>query len=106
MKPFTEMTVKIIQNIPAGKVMTYGQVAARAGSPRAARQVVRILHSMSGKYGLPWHRVLNSKGEIGFRDEEQMMTQRLSLEAEGIQFIGDNRVELGKFQYEPEAEEE
>ncbi|TMU83598.1 DNA methyltransferase [Bacillus sp. BHET2] len=104
MKPFTERAVKIIQSIPAGKVMTYGQVAAWAGSPRAARQVVRILHSMSEKYSLPWHRVLNSKGEIGFRDEEQMMTQRLSLEAEGIQFIGDNRIELGEYQYEPESE--
>ncbi|MCA1060732.1 MGMT family protein [Rossellomorea aquimaris] len=98
MKPFTERTVKIIKMIPPGKVMTYGQIAALAGSPRAARQVVRILHSMSEKYSLPWHRVLNSKGEIGFRDEEQMMTQRLSLEAEGVHFIGHNRVELGEYQ--------
>ncbi|BCB02752.1 MGMT family protein [Bacillus sp. KH172YL63] len=99
MKPFTERAVNIIQNIPAGQVMTYGQVAACAGSPRAARQVVRILHSMSGKYNLPWHRVLNSKGEIGFRDEEQMMTQRLSLEAEGVAFIGKNKIDLGEYQY-------
>jgi methylated-DNA-protein-cysteine methyltransferase related protein len=99
MKPFTERVVKIIQSIPPGNVMTYGQVAALAGSPRAARQVVRILHSMSEKYKLPWHRVLNSKGEIGFRDEEQAMTQRLCLEAEGIHFIGKNRIRLEEYRY-------
>ncbi|MGG4167546.1 MGMT family protein [Rossellomorea vietnamensis] len=104
MKPFTERAVNIIADIPQGKVMTYGQIAELAGSPRAARQVVRILHSMSEKYKLPWHRVLNSKGEIGFRDEEQMMGQRLSLEAEGVHFIGNNRIELGKYQHHPESE--
>jgi methylated-DNA-protein-cysteine methyltransferase related protein len=104
MKPFTERVVKVMMSIPPGKVMTYGQIAAFAGSPRAARQVVRILHSMSEKYSLPWHRVLNSKGEIGFRDEEQMITQRLSLEAEGVHFIRDNRIELGEYQYQPESE--
>ncbi|MDP4172315.1 MAG: MGMT family protein, partial [Bacillota bacterium] len=59
MERFTERAMEIIKQIPAGKVMTYGQVARVAGSPRAARQVVRILHSMSEKYSLPWHRVLN-----------------------------------------------
>jgi methylated-DNA-protein-cysteine methyltransferase related protein len=80
-------------------VMTYGQIALLAGSPRAARQVVRILHSMSEKYKLPWHRVLNSKGEIGFQDEEHAMTQRLCLEAEGVQFIGKNRIRLEEYRY-------
>ncbi|MCA1066231.1 MGMT family protein [Rossellomorea sp. AcN35-11] len=101
MKPFTERAVKIMQSIPPGQVMTYGQVAAVAGSPRAARQVVRILHAMSNKHRLPWHRVVNSKGEIGFRDEEQVMTQRLSLEAEGVQFLLNNRIDLDEYQYDP-----
>ena len=104
MKPFTERVVRIIQSIPSGKVMTYGQIASFAGSPRAARQVVRILHSMSEKYKLPWHRVLNSKGEIGFGDEEQAMNQRLCLEAEGVHFTGKNRIRLEEFRYEPEPE--
>lgn len=43
---FTERAVAIIKQIPEGKVMTYGQIAELAGSPRGARQVVRILHSM------------------------------------------------------------
>ena len=53
MTPFTKQVVAIIAAIPEGKVMTYGQIAAHAGSPRAARQVVRILHSMSRKERLP-----------------------------------------------------
>ena len=61
---FSERIKKIIRSIPKGKVATYGQIAAFAGSPRAARQVVRILHACTIKDGLPWHRVINSKGRI------------------------------------------
>ena len=75
MTSFTENVIKVIQSIPSGNVMTYGQIASAAGSPRAARQVVRILHSMSEKYHLPWHRVINSKGEIGFNDDEMFYTK-------------------------------
>jgi methylated-DNA-protein-cysteine methyltransferase-like protein len=67
---FTERVISIIQSIPEGKVMTYGQIASYAGSPRGARQVVRILHSMSKKHHLPWHRVINSKGEISILEDE------------------------------------
>ncbi|MFD0049811.1 MGMT family protein [Actinomycetes bacterium NPDC127524] len=101
MKPFTEKVITIIQNIPAGKVMTYGQIASLAGSPRGARQVVRILHSLSGKHGLPWHRVLNVKGEIGFKDSYQSNEQRLNLECEGITFIAPNTIDLEKHKYNP-----
>ncbi|WP_430541093.1 MGMT family protein [Sporosarcina thermotolerans] len=64
MLPFTERAVKIIKEIPAGRVMTYGQVASAAGNPRGARQISRILHSMSAKYELPWHRIINAQGGI------------------------------------------
>ncbi|MGB8461220.1 MAG: MGMT family protein, partial [Priestia megaterium] len=47
---FTERAVALIKQIPSGKVMTYGQIAHLAGSPRGARQVVRVLHSMSKKH--------------------------------------------------------
>lgn len=100
MNSFTENVVTIIQNIPQGKVMTYGQIARAAGSPRAARQVVRILHSMSEKHQLPWHRVINSKGEIGFQDEETYITQKMMLEIEGIQFNRANGISLERFQWQ------
>ncbi len=101
MENFTERVLAIVQKIPPGKVMSYGQIARFAGNPRGARQVSRILHSMSGKYNLPWHRVLNAKGEIGLQDEESFYTQKLKLESEGILFIGRKKIELGKFQYLP-----
>ncbi|MGE6258299.1 MGMT family protein [Heyndrickxia sporothermodurans] len=96
--PFTEKVISIIQGIPEGKVMTYGQIAALAGSPRAARQIVRILHSMSKKHRLPWHRVVNAKGMIGLTDE-QAEIQKFSLESEGIEFSMNGSIDLKKYQF-------
>ncbi|MBT2683441.1 methylated-DNA--[protein]-cysteine S-methyltransferase [Bacillus sp. ISL-37] len=101
---FTNNVIRIIQTIPCGKVMTYGQIAKVAGSPRSARQVVRILHSMSEKYNLPWHRVINSKGEIGFSDEEMFMTQKLLLESEGIQFNTERSLPLKSYLWHNDSE--
>lgn len=100
---FTERAVALIKQIPSGKVMTYGQIAGLAGSPRGARQVVRVLHSMSKKHDLPWHRVINSKGEIGFKDEEMYVVQKLSLEAEGILVSSDGKLDLKVYLYEPDV---
>jgi methylated-DNA-protein-cysteine methyltransferase-like protein len=106
MQPFTERVVNIIRNIPRGKVMTYGQIARVAGSPRGARQVVRALHSMSGKYHLPWHRVINSKGEIGLKDYHQRTFQKELLQSEGIDFIDNNTIDLKQYQYHPDCRTE
>ncbi|MDI4650027.1 MGMT family protein [Cohnella hashimotonis] len=94
MQPFTAQVVEVIKAIPAGKVMTYGQVAAAAGSSRAARRVVWVLHSLSEAHGLPWHRVVNAKGEIALPGDEARFTQRALLEEEGVLFDGDYRVDL------------
>lgn len=102
MEAFTERVIKIIKDIPEGKVMTYGQIAKLAGSPRGARQVVRILHSMSKKYNLPWHRVINSKGEIGLTEDESYNIQKLFLQSEGVEIINRSKINLGKYQYFPE----
>ncbi|MGV7114704.1 MGMT family protein [Paenibacillus kyungheensis] len=99
MQPFTKHVIRIIQAIPYGKVMTYGQIAAEAGSPRAARQVVRVLHSMSKKYDLPWHRVVNSKGEIAIADDESRFLQQMLLEEEGIEFGIQAIVDLSIYRY-------
>jgi methylated-DNA-protein-cysteine methyltransferase related protein len=96
---FTERVIHIIKEIPPGRVMTYGQVAKAAGSPRGARQVVRILHSMSKKHSLPWHRIINAKGEIGIQDEEAFFTQKLALQSEGVVVTENNRIELEKYRY-------
>lgn len=102
MTPFTEKVVRIIKNIPEGRVMTYGQIAGLAGSPRAARQVVRILHSMSKKHGLPWHRVINAKGQIALQDDAAYNEQKLNLEIEGVKVAANGTVDLTVFQWQSE----
>ncbi|PWW25871.1 methylated-DNA-protein-cysteine methyltransferase-like protein [Cytobacillus oceanisediminis] len=101
MQPFTVKAIKIIQNIPSGKVMTYGQIAKLAGSPRGARQVVRILHSLSEKHLLPWHRVVNGKGEIGFKDDLSFNLQRELLEKEEIYVSPKGILDLQEYLYDP-----
>jgi methylated-DNA-protein-cysteine methyltransferase-like protein len=98
MKPFTEKVMTIIKAIPEGKVMTYGQIAALAGNPRAARQVARILHSMSRKYHIPWHRVINAKGQIVIKDDATYHEQILSLELEGVKVSTTGKINLEKYQ--------
>jgi methylated-DNA-protein-cysteine methyltransferase-like protein len=78
-----------IQNIPRGKVSTYGAVAAAAGLRGHARQVARALHR---SFGLPWQRVLGAGGEIKLRGDNAI-EQRLRLEAEGVRFRG-RRVDM------------
>ncbi len=98
LQPFTAEVVRILKEIPPGRVVTYGQVARLAGSPRAARQVVRILHTMSEKHQLPWHRVVNAKGEIAVPDDESRELQRMLLESEDVEFLRDGRVDLSVFE--------
>ena len=100
MRPFTERAIAIIGSIPEGRVMTYGQIAALAGSPRGARQIVRILHSMSKKYKLPWHRVINAKGRIGLTDDESFTLQKMYLESEGVAVSAEGEIDLAKFLHE------
>ncbi len=97
MTKFTEEVIEIIQMIPQGKVMTYGQIAAYASNPRGARQVSYILHSMSEKYQLPWHRVVNAKGEISLSGEAGFIQGSL-LASEGIEVI-NKQVDLKKYQF-------
>ncbi|NBD24091.1 MGMT family protein [Paenibacillus glycinis] len=103
MTPFTADVLKVILGIPPGQVMTYGQIAAQAGSPRAARQVVRILHSMSDKHALPWHRVINAKGEIAIGSDEGRFLQRALLEEEGVYVNPAGAVDLDEYKFEPDS---
>ncbi|MDQ0429000.1 methylated-DNA-protein-cysteine methyltransferase-like protein [Planomicrobium stackebrandtii] len=106
MQTFTEKALDVMKRIPSGKIMTYGQVAAAAGSPRAARQVTRILHSMSAKYNLPWHRVVNAQGQIVLRDEESRLFQKTSLQREGVEVDVDGQIDLSRFRFDPGTDEE
>ncbi len=101
MTPFTERTLQIISKIPRGKVMTYGQIAGIVEHPTAARQVVRVLHAMSVKYSLPWHRVINAKGHIAIASQEGFQEQKMLLELEGIIVSPEGKIDLERYQWHP-----
>lgn len=87
---FIEKTWSVVANLPAGKVMAYGQVAKMAGFSGYARQVGAILKALPPETKLPWHRVVNAQGRLSFAvASEAYRRQRKLLEAEGIVFKGD-----------------
>ena len=99
--PFTARALAVLKAIPRGKVATYGLVAAAAGSPLGARQVVRILHSLSRRQRLPWHRVIGSRGSISLPRGLGLETQRALLRREGVKVTPEGRVDLAKYLWRP-----
>ncbi len=93
-----ERIYEVVKSIPKGKVATYGQVAFLAGNPRLARVVGYALHNNPDPSSIPCHRVVNREGKVAeiyaFGGGE---VQRQLLEAEGITFKSDGRIDLEKF---------
>jgi len=90
-----ERIYETIQRIPEGTVATYGQIAAMAGIPRRARQVGYAMAALGRgrpRPEMPWHRVVNAKGESSIGDE-----QIVRLESEGIPFDENGRIDLKLF---------
>jgi methylated-DNA-protein-cysteine methyltransferase-like protein len=95
---------RVVRRIPKGRVSTYGEVAALAGMPRAARQVGWALHALDAGDDVPWHRVINTRGEISGRGEPAFEDlQRALLEAEGVAFDRRGRVDLARHRWRPAA---
>ena len=88
--------LSVVEEIPEGKVATYGQIARLTGRDRNARLVGRIL-SLSEYYGsYPCHRVVNHAG----RTAPVFYDQRVLLEAEGIRFRKNGFVDLSIYQWD------
>lgn len=94
---FSQRIINTIKNIPKGKVAMYGQIAAMAGNPQAARQVVRILHTCSEKEHLPWFRVINTKGQISLKPGSGYELQKSLLESEGVKFDDNDKINFEKY---------
>jgi methylated-DNA-protein-cysteine methyltransferase-like protein len=90
----------VVRRIPSGRVATYGQIAGLAGIPRGARQVGYALAAVED-VSVPWHRVVNAKGEISRRADPagHERLQRLLLEAEGVAFDARDRVPLDRYRW-------
>ncbi len=91
---------KIILKIPKGKVATYGQIAALAGNPRAARTVGWALHGLPADLHAPWHRVINSSGRSSFPEESRRQLQQALLAEEDVVFDSHGYVDLEAFQWD------
>ncbi len=91
-----------IRRIPRGRVATYGQIASLAGLGGHARQVGYALSALPDESTVPWHRVINARGEVSLRTEPDCDDgQRRLLESEGVDFGAQGRVALSRFRWRP-----
>ena len=96
----TEGTLRIIRaikSVPRGMVSSYRDVALAAGFPNGARQTVRILHSLSEKFQLPWHRIIRSDGSIALKEGEGRELQLILLREEGVELTDKGNVDMKRF---------
>lgn len=94
-----EMIWQVVALIPEGKVATYGQIAKLCGYPSHARYVGTTLKQLPDDSELPWHRVINAKGEIAFPEESAaFLKQKTLLVKEGITFNG-NKIKLSQYRW-------
>ena len=98
---YAEKVKKVIRAVPRARVATYGQVAALAGNPFAARQVVWVLHSCSETDRLPWHRIVNAGGRISLKPNAGYEQQKKMLEDEGLRFDRCGRIDFKRYLWEP-----
>jgi methylated-DNA-protein-cysteine methyltransferase-like protein len=90
MNQFYEQVYAIVEKIPYGKVVSYGQIAFMLGKPRAAREVGRAMYRCPDH--LPWQRVVMSDGTVAGGMYAEI--RKGLLESEGITFLPDGRVNM------------
>ena len=93
----------VVRKIPAGKVLTYGQVAELAGLYGKARLAGYALFRVELESDIPWQRVVNAKGEISYSEARcgGDYLQKTLLEQEGIEFKLNNCIDLKKYRWLP-----
>ncbi len=96
MNPFYKQIYDIVAQIPPGKVVSYGQIARMLGRPRSAREVGRAIRVCPDK--LPWQRVVMQDGSIAGGSMPEI--RRAMLEAEGVSFLADGRVDMDTSRWE------
>ena len=93
MNPFYEQVYAVVAQVPFARVISYGQIARLLGRPRGARQVGRAMRLCPDH--LPWHRVIRADGSVA--GGQYAPLRRAMLEAEGVPFLPDGRVDLARF---------
>ncbi len=100
-----QLIYHVVKKIPLGKVATYGQIADLAGLYGKARLVGYALFKVDVDLdGIPWHRVINAKGEISYSSLRRGgdYLQKHLLEIEGIKFNSKGKIDLNKYQWFPQ----
>lgn len=107
MTKFQLTVIKIVNQVPYGKVVSYGQVALYVGLPRAAREVGWTLRTLPQSLETPWWRVINNKGRISikgnFNADADM--QKRHLQSEGIEVTSNFEVDIEKYRWQATREE-
>lgn len=98
-KAFRQRVEAVVAQIPRGRVMTYGQIAALCSQARAARIVGGIAHF--GDPALPWQRVVNKQGGLASGYPGGRAGHKQVLEAEGVAVSDDYRVNVDKLLWWP-----
>lgn len=95
-----ELIWTAVRRIPRGRVATYGQIAQLAGLEGHARQAGYALHNLPEGSTVPWHRVINAKGEISPRSAgDSHELQRMLLTAEGVTIDRRGRIDLKVYRW-------
>jgi methylated-DNA-protein-cysteine methyltransferase-like protein len=95
---------RVIRRIPRGRVSTYGHISSLAGITGQPRMVGYALARLPDHLDVPWHRVLNFRGEISKRsDSHSRRLQRIMLESEGVAFDANGRVSLERYLWRPKG---
>ena len=98
-KNWARQVWKVVAEIPAGHVLTYGEVARLSGMPRAARRVSQALRWAPKRLSLPWHRVINAQGRISIPEGSVWYQRQKSLlQDEGVVFL-NGKVDLDHYGY-------
>src|SRR5438874_3738304 len=102
---FPQRVYAIVANVPRGRVITYGAIAYLLGDPRKAREVGWAMAATPEQTPpIPAHRVINARGELsGGRSFGGYEVQRQLLEAEGVRFLADGRVDLDTYLWLPSS---
>lgn len=99
MSEFKAQVYQLVSQIPEGKLMTYGDIAAGAGHPHAARQVGGLAHF--GPTELPWHRVVNRLGGCAAGYYGGKAGHQQALEAEGFTVVDYRVVDFPERRWRP-----
>lgn len=103
---FTQRVITVIQSVPQGKVVSYGQVAAYVGVPRAARQVGWTLRNIEDDVSLPWWRVINNAGRITIKGNLHNTPdiQRKLLETDGVHVNDDLTLDIEHYRFKASSD--